>query len=93
MVIKERLNEVYVDIIVEIGNIDIKVKDVLSLKTGDYIRLDKVKISDNYKIKIEDKVKFECRPGVVSKRMAVQIVKVFDTNIVKTESNEGGKEE
>jgi flagellar motor switch protein FliM len=94
MVIKERLNEVFVDIIVEIGSIDIKVKDVLALKIGDYVRLDKVKISDNYTIKIGDKDKFACRPGVVGKRMAVQVVKVFEKkDLQKNENLDGGKEE
>src|SRR4030042_39720 len=76
MIIKERLNNVYVDLIVEIGRIEIKVRDVIALKIGDYVKLDKVKISDSFLLKIEDREKFECRPGVVGGRVAVQIVKV-----------------
>src|SRR4030043_586917 len=34
MIIKERLNNVYVNIIVEVGQIEVKVRDVLALKIG-----------------------------------------------------------
>jgi flagellar motor switch protein FliM len=77
MVIKERLNTVWVTIIVEIGKIEIKVRDVLALRKGDFIKLDKVKVTDNFILKVEDKDKFECRPGVVGSKMAVQVVKVL----------------
>lgn len=92
MIIKERLNTVFVDIIVQIGKIDIKVKDVLALKIGDYIKLDKVKMTDNFLLKVEDKDKFECRPGIVGSRVAVQVVKVREHHeTLKQENNEGGK--
>jgi flagellar motor switch protein FliM len=78
MILKERLNTVYVDLIVEIGRIDISIRDVLALRIGDYIKLDMVKLQDNYIIKVENKPKFECRPGLVGRKMAVQVVKVLD---------------
>ena len=93
MVIKERLNEVFVDLIVEIGKIDIRVRDVLALRVGDYIKLDRSKITDSYLMKIGDKEKFECRPGVVGQRVAVQVVKVKSgPEVKKVENNEGGKD-
>jgi len=92
MIIKERLNTVDVDVIVEIGSIDIKVRDVLALRKGDCIRLDKVRITDNFDVIIGNKKKFECRPGVVGKKLAVQIVKghekVEPVDLTKIEGGE-----
>lgn len=93
MVIKERLNTVTIPVIVEIGKIEVKVKDVLALKIGDYIKLDNVKITDNFLVKVGDKEKFECRPGVVGSKMAVQIVKCYGFTEEETISEiEGGEE-
>jgi flagellar motor switch protein FliM len=93
MIIKDRLNAVDVDLIVEIGKIEIKVRDVLALRTGDYIRLDNVKLNDNFVLKIGNKEKFECRPGKLSNKIAVQIVKVLGTGQIKElNESEGGEE-
>ena len=94
MIIKERLNTVFVDLIVEIGKIDIKVRDVLTLRINDYIKLDRVKISDNFVLKIENRQKFECRPGTVGSKMAVQVVKICGLEEAKEfDEIEGGGEE
>jgi flagellar motor switch protein FliM len=92
MVIKERLNEVFVNLIVEIGKIEIKVRDVLALRAGDYLKLDRSKITDNHTLKIGDKEKFECRPGVVGQRMAVQITKIKESAEAQQKESEGGDE-
>jgi flagellar motor switch protein FliM len=51
------------------------VRDVLSLRAGDVVRLYNVKAGDPLTITIGGKGKFLCRPGVVGKKMAVQITK------------------
>lgn len=92
MVIKERLNTVFVTVKVEVGTIEVKVKDVLALKIGDYVKLDHVKITDNFFVKVEDKPKFECRPGTVGSKMAVQIVKCYGFGEAETITEiEGGE--
>ncbi len=94
-VIKERLDSVIVDMQVEIGSIDIKIKDVMSLRQNDCIKLN-TKLNDNFKIKIGDKTKFECRPGRVGNSMAVQIVKVLggkDLEDYSEMEEEGGANE
>lgn len=48
---------------------------MLSLKVGDVIRLYNVRVGDPMTLNIGNKKKFLCRPGVVGKKMAVQIVK------------------
>lgn len=93
MVIKERLNSVVVPIIVEIGKIEVKVRDVLALKVGDYIKLDSVKITDNFIVKVGDREKFECRPGILGSKIAVQIVKCYGITEEEAISEiEGGDE-
>lgn len=93
-IIKERLNSVIVDMIVEIGSIDIKIRDVLALRAGDCIKLIDSKVTDNFLIKIGNKTKFECRPGKVGLKSAVQIVGVVsDQEQNEFEDLESGGEE
>ena len=94
-VIKERLNSVIVDLVVEVGSIDIRIKDVVSLKPGDCVKLNNVKITDNFKIKIGGKEKFACRPGKLGSKAAVQIVNKIEDNKesqMAEELEDGGEE-
>lgn len=72
-VIKERLGSIAVDVIAQLGSVEISVKDVIDLQVGDTIKLYDSKISDDLILKVGNKDKFYCRPGVLGKRMAVQI--------------------
>jgi len=91
-IIKERLASVIVELVVEIGRIDIKIRDVLALKVNDCIKLDNVKVKDNFVVKIGNKNKFEARPGTVGKKVAVQIVKVLGSKDIQDfEELEGGE--
>lgn len=93
-ILQQRLKKVTVDLIVEIGGINIRIDDVLKLRIGDYIKLDNVKVEGNYVLKIENRPKFECRPGLVGKKIAVQIVKVLkNTGDQEFEELEGEGEE
>jgi len=74
-VLKEKLATVDVNIVAEIGKINIPVREVLSLNVGDVIRLYDTKIGDPYSLNVGNKRKFLCRPGVVGKKMAVQVIK------------------
>lgn len=93
-VIKERLNTVMVDLKVEIGNIDISIQDVLNLRMGDCVKLTQVGINDNFVIKIGNQPKFECRPGKIGNKIAVQIVKMIEERKKNEfeEIEEGGEE-
>jgi flagellar motor switch protein FliM len=64
-----------VNVVAEIGKIQIPVRDVLSLRLGDVVRLYNVRVGDPMTLNIGNKKKFLCRPGVIGKKMAVQIVK------------------
>ena len=74
-VLKEKLATVDVNVVAEIGKINIPVREVLSLNIGDVVRLYNTRIGDPYSLNIGNKRKFLCRPGVIGKKMAVQIIK------------------
>jgi flagellar motor switch protein FliM len=74
-ILKEKLASVDVNVVAEIGKINISVGDVLSLQPGDVICLYNTRVGDPYSLNIGNKRKFLCRPGVIGKKMAVQITK------------------
>ncbi len=72
-ILKKRLDTVFINLIAELGSLDISVKDVLNLQRGDIIKLERNKVNDNMILKIGNKKKFYARPGVVGSHMSVQI--------------------
>ncbi len=72
-ILKDRISEMAVDVIAELGNVEVTMRDVVSIQEGDIIKLPSTKISDTLTLKVGNQKKFLCRPGVVGKRMAVQI--------------------
>ena len=62
------------DVVAEIGTIDLPVRDVLALRAGDIVRLSNVRVGDPLTLSVGNKKKFYCQPGVIGKRMAVQII-------------------
>jgi flagellar motor switch protein FliM len=74
-ILRDRLATVSVILTAEVGSMDIAVRDVLALRTGDIIRLDAVRVADPMHLKVGDRKKFLCRPGVLGNKLAVQIVK------------------
>jgi flagellar motor switch protein FliM len=71
-VIQQRLEQVQLPIRCEVGEIDISIGDVISLKPGDIVRLN-TPIKGEFIIKIGDRKKFKSLPGKVGNRIAVQI--------------------
>ena len=71
--IKQQLTTVDMDVVAEIGTINLSIRDVLSLRCGDVVRLSSVKVGDPLTLSVGNKKKFYCQPGVVGKKMAVQI--------------------
>ncbi|MDR1867612.1 MAG: flagellar motor switch protein FliM [Treponema sp.] len=74
-IIKEKLATVDVNVVAEIGKIQISVRDVLMLHVGDVVRLYDTRVGDPYLLNVGNKNKFLCRPGIIGKKIAVQIVK------------------
>ena len=77
-ILRERLSTIEVTLIAEIGKINLTVRDVLSLRQGDIIRLDSVRVNDPLSLRIGDRQKFLCRPGVVGNKLAVQVIKKLE---------------
>jgi len=77
-ILRDRLATVAVTLIAEVGSIDITVRDVLALRPGDIIRLDSVRVNDPMTLKVGERKKFLCRPGVLGNKIAVQVVKKLE---------------
>ncbi len=77
-ILKERLSTVEITVIAEIGSMNLTVRDVLSLQKGDVIRLSNVRINDPMVLKVGNRDKFLCRPGIVGNKIAVQITKKLE---------------
>jgi flagellar motor switch protein FliM len=77
-ILRERLATVGVNLVAEIGCMRLTVRDVLALRAGDIIRLDSVRVNDPMALKIGNRKKFLCRPGVVGNKLAVQITKKLE---------------
>ena len=72
-ILKERLAPIMVDVIAQLGSVDITMREVIKLQKGDVIKLDNAKLNSDLVVRIGDRNKFVGRPGLVGKRMAVQI--------------------
>jgi len=80
-ILKKRLETIFIEIIAELGSMDISVRDVLNLQKGDIIKLENNKIDDNMILKIGDRKKYYARPGAVGKRMVVQVTGKVESHI------------
>jgi flagellar motor switch protein FliM len=71
--LKEKLSSVEMDVVAEVGSINLPIREVLSLHVGDVVRLTNIRVGDPLTLSVGSKKKFFCQPGVVGKKMAVQI--------------------
>ena len=76
--LKEKLSDVDMDVVAEIGTINMPIRDVLALRVGDVVRLSTVRVGDPLSLSVGNKKKFYCQPGVIGKKMAVQIIEKID---------------
>lgn len=72
-IIQNRLENVSLDVVAEIGSVMVSMQEVLNLTVGDVIKLPKTKTDSDMTLKIEGRNKFKCRPGMVGNRVSVQI--------------------
>ncbi len=77
-ILRERLAGIGITMSAEIGKVNVTMRDVLNLRVGDVIRLSNTKVNDPLNIMIGNRQKFECRPGLVGKSMAVQVTKKIE---------------
>lgn len=74
-IVEKRIKKVKVPLIAEIGSAIITVKDLLDLRVGDVIKLNKTRDSE-IEIKVGSKTKFYGVPGTKHNKMAVKITRV-----------------
>ena len=74
-ILQRKLERTQVPMVVELGSIDISIREFLTLGFGDVLQLD-TKVKDELKCIIGTKPKFYCRPGTSGKKAAVQITRV-----------------
>ncbi|MDR0443055.1 MAG: flagellar motor switch protein FliM [Treponema sp.] len=74
-ILKDKLETVIIDVTAEIGKISLPIREVLSLCVGDVVRLYNTRVGDPYSLNIGSRPKFLCRPGIVGRKLGVQIVK------------------
>ncbi|MBP5443073.1 MAG: flagellar motor switch protein FliM [Treponema sp.] len=72
--LKEKLSDVDMELIAEVGSMNVPIKDVLNLHVGDVIRFNTTKITDPLVLSVGSQKKFYCQPGVIGKKRAVQII-------------------
>jgi flagellar motor switch protein FliM len=93
-ILKERISSIDVSVVAEIGSMNLSVRDVLSLRPGDVIRLPNVRVDDTMVLSIGNQKKFLCRPGVVGNKLAVQVThKLEETRPEDFEELAAGGEE
>lgn len=73
VVIQERLDQIKIPLITEVGSVDITMQDLISLSVGDVIKLENTPSNSDLVIKVGDRAKFKCTPGRKGNRLAVQI--------------------
>jgi len=72
-IIQSRLEAVELPIVVEVGEVEITMEELLAIQVGDVIKLPNTKINSDMLVKIGGRKKYKCRPGVIGNRVAVQI--------------------
>ncbi|MCX8123003.1 MAG: flagellar motor switch protein FliM [Spirochaetes bacterium] len=72
-IIQSRLESVELPIVVEVGEVEITMEELLAVQVGDVIKLPNTKINSDMIVKIGGRKKYKCRPGVIGNRIAVQI--------------------
>ncbi len=78
--LKEKISDVEMELVAEIGSLNVPIRDVVGLHVGDVVRLVNTKITDPLTLAIGNKKKFYCQPGVVGKKMAIQVIGKMEEN-------------
>ncbi len=78
--LKEKLSDVEMELIAEIGSMNVPIRDVVNLQIGDVIRFNTTKVGDPLILSVGSRKKFYCQPGVVGKQRAIQIIEKIKEN-------------
>ena len=86
-IIKEKLQNIFVETSAELGSMQLPLSDILNLQKGDVVKFTDTKITDPVIFKRGNRKKFLCRPGISGSRMAVQLTGVMDGEADITEDD------
>ncbi|MEW5692775.1 MAG: flagellar motor switch protein FliM [Candidatus Hydrogenedentota bacterium] len=78
--LRKRISNIYVPIVAELGATKVSFDQILSLQTGDVIKLDN-KHKEDITVKVGLQTKFKCRPGVSGSKKAIQITGIADVTL------------
>jgi flagellar motor switch protein FliM len=78
--LEDRVHKTKVDVIAQLGEMQLTVQDFLYLAAGDTLKLDSHK-DEMVRIRVGENFKFLASPGVSRKKMAVQIVEHIDERV------------
>ncbi len=76
-ILQKKIERTRIPFVVEMGAINISIREFLTLGFGDVLQLD-TKVDDVLKCRVGTKPKFYCRPGTSGKKMAVQITGIIN---------------
>ena len=79
-----KLSAVELESFVELGKSNITVEDFLNLSIGDCIKLDTSTTNPLY-MYVEDKSHFKVFPGIIGKKIGVQIAEIIDKDVEENE--------
>ena len=74
-IIRKKLNKTKVPFVVEVGRVQISIREFLTLGFGDVLQLN-TKVKEDFPCMVGSNAKFLCRPGTFGKKLAVQITQV-----------------
>lgn len=75
--VKRRMAKIAVECRAVLGGTTIRTRDFLSLSPGDVIRLDQT-VKEDARLFVGEREKFRCRPGIVGKKVSVQLTEVLE---------------
>ena len=90
--IRKKLNQTKVPFVVEVGRVQITIREFLTLGFGDVLQLE-TKVKDDFPCMIGTNAKFYCRPGTFGKKMAVQITQVVKKREEDSEEDDEDEDE
>jgi len=80
--ITHQVRSVHLPVITELGDTTVTLQDILGLAVGDIIVLDRL-VKEDLDVRVGNLVKFQGRPGILGKKMAV-----FITNVINSPEEE-----
>ncbi len=79
-IIKKNLDQTKVPVVVEFGNVNITMRDLMGFERGDIIKVER-KLGDEFPVRIKDKLFFFGQLGNINKKKAVKITrKLYEIN-------------